>query len=98
MLEEVALTDKDRLLRRVPNPHPSYIRPDGSITSFAFKLKRGERGLPVDLERLTTHSKSIQDVTRFRLYTLSKINIEQHDLEYEYDPQPDNAAHSRLWQ
>lgn len=95
--EEVTLTDKDRLLRRVfPDPHPSYIRPDGSITSFAFRLKRGERGLSVDLERLTTYSKSIQDVSRFRLYALTKSKIEQHDLEFEYNPLPDNVAHSLI--
>ena len=44
---------KRQVFRRVPI-NPSYIKSDGSITSYAFCKKRDEDGLSVDLERLTS--------------------------------------------
>jgi hypothetical protein len=69
-MEIVQIENEDFLLRRIPIS-PSYIKPDGSISSFAFTLKKGEDGISTDLERLADNEKSILDRTKFRL---AKIN------------------------
>lgn len=87
-----AIDDTDNLLRRVPFTNPSYIKADGSITSFAFKLRKGENGLSVDVERLTTYEATVLDRSRFRLYSLPAScprNLGLHCL-------PDNAAHALI--
>jgi hypothetical protein len=71
-MEDVLISDDDYLFRRVPI-HPSYIKPDGSVTSYAFSKKRDDDGLSVDLERLTTPEFTIQDKSRFRL---RRINLQ----------------------
>lgn len=57
------IRDTDRLLRRVQFLNPNFIKDDGRPASSSFSLKSGEDGLSVDLERLTTYAKSIQDTT-----------------------------------
>jgi hypothetical protein len=47
-MEIVQIGNEDFLLRRVPI-QPSYIKPDGSISSFAVTLKKGEDGISTDL-------------------------------------------------
>ncbi len=42
-MEIVSIGNKDFLLRRIPI-YPPYTKPDGSISSFAFSLKKGEDG------------------------------------------------------
>ena len=64
------ISNEDRLLRRVQFLDPNFIKDDGRPASSSFSLKSGEDGLSVDLERLTTYAKSIQDRSRFRLYAL----------------------------
>lgn len=57
----------DGLLRRI-TVAPNFIKPDNTITSFAFKPRKTDvDGLSVDLERLTTHENAIQDRRKFRL-------------------------------
>jgi hypothetical protein len=64
------ITTKDGLLRRVVI-HPSYIKPNQKITSFAFKPRKVDvDGLSVDLERLTTPEVAIIDRTKYRLARL----------------------------
>lgn len=91
-----AIHNEDRLLRRVQYLHPSFIKPDGTPTSASFSLRRDEKGLSVDLERLTIYSEAIQDRSRFRLYALKAGYIKSLDLENVYDPKPDNPAHSLI--
>jgi len=88
--------DDDSLLRRVPFMDPNYIRDDGTLTSFAFSLKHGEKGISVNIERLTTYEKSILDVKRFRLYFVqAKVPITM-GLECIRDPVSDNYAHALI--
>jgi hypothetical protein len=97
-MEIVQIGNEDFLLRRIPIS-PSYIKPDGSISSFAFTLKKGEDGISTDLERLADYDVSIQDKTRF---PLAKINVgyirnEINDgLNCIHKPLPDNYAHSLI--
>ncbi len=86
----------DRLLRRVLYLNPNFIKPDGTPASSCFTLKKGEDGLSVDLERLTTYTKAIQDRSRFRLFVLNAGYTKSLNLENVHDPMPDNPAHSLI--
>ncbi len=88
--------DEDRLLRRVQYLHPTFIKPDGTPSSASFSLKKGEDGLSVDVERLTTYPKAIEDRSRFRLFALEAEFTTSLGLENVYDPLPDNSAHSLI--
>ncbi len=44
------ILDSDNLLRRVPFIDPNYVRDDGTLTSLAFQLKKGESGLSVNMK------------------------------------------------
>ena len=88
--------ENDRLLRRVLYLHPNFIKPDGTPASSSFGLKKGEDGLSVDLERLTTYAKAIQDRSRFRLFALNAGFTKSLDLENVHDPLPDNPAHALI--
>lgn len=92
------ITDDDYVLRRVPTD-PNYIKDDGSITSFAFRTRKGENGLSVDVEKLSSYEKATLGSNRFRLV---KLNVGQirHDindgLDVIHDPLPDNTAHALI--
>jgi hypothetical protein len=93
------ITDTDNLLRRIPTYLPSYIKPDGSISSRAFQKKRDDDGISVDLERLSSYENAILGDKRFRLL---KINVGvirntiNDGLDVIHNPQPDNYAHSLI--
>ena len=69
-MEIVQNGNEDFLFRRVP-VYPPYTKPDGSISSLAFTLTKGEDGISTDLERLADKDKLVQGKTKFRL---AKIN------------------------
>ncbi len=89
---------EDRLLRRVWYPDPSYVRDDMTVTSLAFKLRKnkGETGLSVDIERLTTHQNSIVDAARFRLFVLRAADVRSIGLDCIHKPEPNNYAHAEI--
>ncbi len=95
----VAITDADNLLRRIPTHIPSYIKPNGSISSMAFAKKRDEDGLSVDLERLSSYEKATLADKRYRLLRIN-VGIIRNDindgLEVMHNPLPDNEAHSLI--
>lgn len=96
-LEKVEIRDEDRLLRRVLDLPPHFmIKDDGTPSSSNFALKSDEDGLSVDIERLTTHQKAIQDPSKFRLYYLMPPDTEGLGLVNEHDPLPDNYAHALI--
>ena len=92
--EKVNIEDKDRLLRRVPFTDPMYIKSDGSLSSFAFTPRKEDRGLSVNIEKLTTYEKSILNVRRFRLYFHHARKYRDLGLECQHDPELDNYAHA----
>jgi hypothetical protein len=95
-MEIVEILDNDNLFRRVPMYNPNCIKPDGSATSFAFKTKRNEDGLSVDLEKLTTVEKSILDSSKFALFSINVgyvRQVEPDKMDIEYNPTDDNLAH-----
>jgi len=65
-------------------------------TSAAFKTKRGENGLSVDVAALTTPEKSVLDKEKFGLCSFpASIPLAQH-FECVHDPEPDNPAHALI--
>jgi hypothetical protein len=90
------ISEDENLLRRVMFLNPSFIKPDGTPASSSFSLKKGENGLSVDIERLTTHEASILDRTKFRLFQLSAKITTSLGLTNEHDPQPGNYAHALI--
>jgi len=95
-MELLTIDDTDFLLRRVPFTDPRYIKDDGTISSFAFKPRKGEDGLSVDIERLTAYEASILNRGKFRLYRLEARIPRQLGLECVHDPQPGNDAHALI--
>lgn len=97
-MEIVSIGNEDFLLRRIP-VYPPYIKSDGSISSFAFSLKKGEDGISTDLERLADKDKSVLDRTRFRLAKINAgfIRNDINDgLDCIHNPLPENYAHSLI--
>ena len=97
-MEIVQIGNEDFILRRIPI-HSSYIKPDGSISSFAFTLKKGEDGISTDLERLANYDTSILDKTKYRLARINAgyIRNEINDgLDCIHSPLQENYAHSLI--
>lgn len=92
----IEILDSDNLLRRIIFRNPSYIRPDNSLSSFAFKLRSVDTGLSVDIERLTTYEKSIIDKLNYRLYAVKVEYVRSIGLDCIHDPQPENIAHAQI--
>ena len=95
--EVIQLKDEDRLLRRVIFKDPSYVRKDMSVTSFAFKLRKEEEGLSVDIEKLTTYEKSIISIEKYRLFAVSSKDVRSLELDCIHKPLPDNYAHAEIY-
>lgn len=93
------IDNSDNLLRRVPTHLPNYIKPDGSISSLAYYKKKDEDGISTDLERLSTRESATLGDKRFRLLRINVGVIRQtinDGLDVEYNPQPENIAHSLI--
>jgi len=95
-LEKEEILDSDKLLRQVQSLNPNFIKPDGTPASSSFSLKRGEDGLSVDVERLSTYEKSVGDRTRFRLFWLLASFTNSIGFINEHDPLEDNYAHALI--
>jgi hypothetical protein len=90
------ITNSDGLLRRIII-HPSHIKPDNTISSFAFKPRKVDvDGLSVDLERLTTQEVAIVDRTKYRLARIQASVPLSLDLVCTHAPKIENPAHSLI--
>lgn len=69
-----------------------------TVTSFAFKLnkKKGETGLSVDIGRLTTVEKSIDDTSKYRLFSLGVQEVRDIGCDCIHKPEPENYAHAEI--
>ncbi|HLT72939.1 MAG TPA: hypothetical protein VKZ75_09820 [Cyclobacteriaceae bacterium] len=92
--------DIDDLLRRVIYVHPNYVRPDQTVTSFAFTPRKingiAEEGLSVDISRFTTYEASIKDRARYRLYSIQAGQVRNIGLNCIHDPVDGNYAHALI--
>ena len=91
-----SIHDEDALLRRAPHTDPNFIKPDGTVSSFAFTPRKGEDVLSVNIERCTTYEATILDRTRYRLFALLAAEPRSLGLECRHDPKPDNYAHALI--
>lgn len=91
-IEEIE--DSDTLLRRVPYKDPKYIKDDGTLSSLAYTPRKQDRGLSVNIERLTTYEESILNIRRFRLFAHKALKFRELDLECEHNPLPKNKSHA----
>lgn len=97
-MEIVKIGNEDFLLRRFPIGDPNYVRPDGSVTSFAFTPRKSDLdGLSVDLERLTTLNAAVIDPGK---YGITRISVERvrsiAGIDCIHAPIPENYAHSLI--
>ena len=94
--ELVEIRNEDKLLRRVRFTNPSYVKEDLTLTSFAFKLRKGEAGLSVDIEKLTNFQNSISDVTKYRLFVFTAFDIRSCGADCFHKPVEENYAHAEI--
>lgn len=94
--ELVEIKNEDKLLRRVRFTDPSYVKDDMTLTSFAFKLRKGEAGLSVDIEKLTNYQNSISDVTKYRLFVINAFDIRSSGADCIHKPIEENYAHAEI--
>jgi hypothetical protein len=97
-METVEIGNEDYLLRRFPLAHPNYIRPDGTVSSYAYCPDKADAdGLSVDLEKLTHPKATVLDPNKFGLLRISAGSIRSiPDLDCKHNPIPANAAHSLI--
>ncbi len=95
-MEIFEILDEDYLLRRIPVDNPNYIKPDGNITSFAFKPKKGLDEISVNLKKLTSYRDSVLDDAKFKLVQLTAVVVRQNNLDCNHSPEPDNYSHSSI--
>jgi hypothetical protein len=92
--------DTDDLLRRVIHTNPSFVRQDLTVTSFAFSPRKidgvPERGVSVDISRLTSYERSIVDRFKYRLYSVSVNRVRHIGLDCEHEPIEGNDAHALI--
>ncbi|MBK7751788.1 MAG: hypothetical protein IPI41_04030 [Flavobacteriales bacterium] len=100
-----AIADADMLLRRVYAEGDNYFREDGTATPLAFRLRKdkGESGLSVDVERLTTlerAKKATTDPGKYCLCRLATAHVRSLALCVCHDPHPaedpENGAHAQI--
>jgi hypothetical protein len=92
----IALEEGDRVLRRAFFLDPSYVKDDMTVTSFAFKPRKGENGISVNIEAFTTYEESIVDAERFRLFALLYRDIKSSGADCVHKPVEGNYAHAEI--
>lgn len=96
------IRDEDVLLRRVYAGDENYFREDGSATPMAFRLRKakGEKGLSVDVSRMTTLEVSRGDKEKFVLCELTAAHVRSLHICACHDPNPPedpcNGAHALI--
>jgi hypothetical protein len=90
MSDAEAVADSEVLLRRI---HPTFNRPDGSVSSQAFK----DLELSVDRLALLTSAEEALDVWKgYGLAALDAGDVRRLGLEVKADPLDDNPAHALI--
>ena len=78
--------------------NPNYIKDDFTACSLGFKPRKnkGENSISVDIERLTNFSRSIQDSTKYRLFSILTSEVRTIGLDCIHSPLNDNFAHAEI--
>ncbi len=103
MNKNYKITEEDNLYRRFPlSDKPKYsvfwkIENGQKIpSSAAFKTKRDEDGLSVDIEKLTTPEKSCGNTEDYGLVSFSAEVPLEKGHSCIHDPKEDNKAHALI--
>ena len=95
MVDSYIISPEDELIRRIPKD-PNFIKNDGTLSSGCFKLKSGEDGVSVDIQKLTTLELSIKNSnTHIAAILLAKVPIDL-GCECIHNPVQDNIAHALI--
>jgi hypothetical protein len=91
--------DSEYLYRRSFNdPLKKYCNPDGTATSRVFKLRpKDENQLSVNVKSLTTIAQSVQDTSKYILFEISHLSVQQCGVNAYSDPDQGNLAHAFIW-
>jgi len=90
------ILDEDDLYRRLV---PQFIRPDGTLSSYAFMLRGApDPSISVDLARITTPEETAARTGKVGagVGALRAAIPRRLGLSVRHDPQPDNGAHSLI--
>ena len=87
------ISDDDYLYRRI---EPKAVEEDGTLNSLAIYQRSGEDGASVDLERLTTPEKTMEQKPDFGLGRIRVGDVRRCGLVVQYDPKEDNSAHTLI--
>lgn len=103
MQHNYIITIEDSLYRRYPNTDfPKYEHfwkmKDGKKipTSAAFKTKKGEDGLSVDIATLTTPAKTAEDPLKFGVAEIPAAVPLGEGYSCVHDRKPENEAHALI--
>lgn len=98
-MPDYLITKDDKLYRRVPKHNPNYWKEvDGQKipSSFAFKTKRDENGLSVNIAALTTPDITAGNPQDFGVAEIGAATPIELGYECVYDRQPENEAHALI--
>lgn len=96
--EIIEVSNEDVLLRRLIHNDPNYIKEDFTACSLGFKPRKnkGENSISVDIDRLTSFSKSIKDSSKYRLFSIVTSEVRSIGLDCIHSPLTDNYAHAEI--
>jgi hypothetical protein len=96
-------SDKNLLRRGFGPPDKRFENPDGSATSRVFKLRQKDKGkLSVDVKELTTIEKAVIDKSKFLLFEISVLSVNNIGLSAIHEPSTleedgiENSAHAAI--
>ncbi|MBV6477747.1 MAG: hypothetical protein HGGPFJEG_00491 [Ignavibacteria bacterium] len=96
-MEIVEILDNDYLIRRIPLNNPDYLKPDGTICSYAFKPKKKSLNeISVNIKKLTTYIESVIDSESFGLLQLTAKVIRENSLDCIHSPESTNYSHASV--
>ncbi len=98
--DESEVLDEDFLLRRIPLT-PNFIKPDGSITSMAFKPSPKDlNGLSVNLKAKSSYDETVLDKEKYTVVQVKAKFPREKELTIVPDPcppeEPENEAHALI--
>jgi hypothetical protein len=104
-MNNTPVIDNEDLYRSIyRTPWHKYVDPDGRPTSRNFKLRPKDEGrLSVDAASLTRPERSVRDINKFALASISAESVLTIGLSTFYDPCTlaehgfDNPAHAYIW-
>lgn len=94
MNKRVLVASSEWLYRRgYSTPEKKYMNPDGTATSRVFSLREKDNGeLSVDVKSLISPESSVGDSSKYFLFELPNIEVENIGLSTFHDPTTDPSS------